>query len=329
MLALNLIKVARFVIQFTRVQRQFNDKFIDSYLKTFYEQYGKELKQSTLLKIKKGYCLASPLLSASYTKIYGRGLSEIEREKATLMGIFVPLVDDFTDDNLLDRESIDRLLFSPSDYNPKTLEEDIVMHINHFLLENASSAEGYLNTLRKVIDAQHWSKKQMERDVPRDELRQITLEKGGWSLVFWHYIIDEIPSANVEKILYLMGGIEQMCNDIFDVQKDFEEGIETFANTCDNYKEFKIKYTLECKEFVKLARTLPYRRKNLNFFITFNVFIMARGLVALQMLQKLQMKLGGGVLPIGQIDRKKMICDMEKPLNIFRMIKFAYMLQLI
>ena len=90
------------------------------------------MKESTLFKIKKYYCLGSPLISLTYKKIYGRALTPIEVEIAILMGIFVPLVDDFTDDQSLDSESIDRLLFSTSDYEPKTLKEDIVLSIKRF-----------------------------------------------------------------------------------------------------------------------------------------------------------------------------------------------------
>lgn len=328
MILLNLIKIVRFTLRFLKSQNQYNDKFIDSYLNVFYKKHGIELKESTLLKIKKIYCLVSPFFSASYVRIYGRELSAIELQKATLMGISVPLVDDFTDNQSLDSESIDRLLFATSDYEPKTLEEAIVISIKNFFLDNAKSTEGFLETAKKVMNAQHWSKRQMDFDVTRDELLHITLEKGGWSLVLWHYIIDEVPSRQVIQTLYIMGGIVQLCNDIFDVYKDFKDGIATFANTCDDYRALEKYYTISCREFVKSARALPYKKSDLDLFISLNVLVMARGIVALRMLSRLQKSLGGGVLPIGQLDRKKMICDMEKPVNIFRMLRIAYSLQL-
>jgi hypothetical protein len=323
MILLNLIKVIRFTFLFLKTQNNFNDTFIDSYLNVFYKKHRKELKESTILKIKKYYCLASPLTSLTYKKISGRALSPIELEMSILMGIIVPLVDDFTDDNSLDSESIDRLLFSNSDYEPKTLEEDIVMSINRFFLENVKSTDGFLDTLKKGINAQHCSIKQMDSDVSRDELQMITLEKGGWGMVLWHYIIDEVPTPQTIQMIYLMGGIEQMCNDIFDVYKDYKEGIATYANTCDDYRALEEYYKMKSREFVKLVRELPYKKNDLNFFISFHSLIIARGIVALRMLSKLQIRLGGGILPFGKLDRKKLICDMEKPINIFRMVKFA------
>jgi hypothetical protein len=129
---LNLIKVARFIFNFLKIQNRFNDKFIDSYLQPFNKKYNRELKESTLLKIRKYYCLGIPLAVATYTKLFGRKPSKNEREFAILMGIFVPLVDDFTDDNTLNSEAIDQLISSPADYEPKTPEEAVVKYINCF-----------------------------------------------------------------------------------------------------------------------------------------------------------------------------------------------------
>jgi hypothetical protein len=102
-----------------------------------------------------------------------------------------------------------------------------------------------------------------------------------------------------------------MCNDIFDVYKDYKEGIATFANTCDDYCSLEEYYIVKCRKFVKLVRELPYKKNDLNFFISFHTLIIARGIVALQMLSKLQIGLGGGILPIGKLDRKKLICDIK------------------
>ncbi len=319
-----LIKVTRFVFRFFKTQNQFNDEFIDAYLQPFYKQYNKELKHSALLKIKKYYCLGIPLTCAAYTKIYGRKLSGIEREYATLTGIITPLIDDFTDERTLSNEAIDKLTSSPANYEARTLEEAVVKTILCFLLEKVTSPEGFLYALKQTIQAQHWSQRQMEPGVPQDELRNITLEKGAWSHIFFHYIINEVPTQQTIDTFHLMGGLLQMSNDIFDVYKDFKEGIATYANTCDDYAALEKYYVKECRKFVSQARALPYERPNLEFFITFFVFVMARGIVALRMLYKLQKKLGGGVLPIEKLERKQLICDMEKPVNSIKTAWFTY-----
>jgi hypothetical protein len=197
-----------------------------------------------------------------------------------------------------------------------------------FFLENVKSADDFLHTLKKAIQAQHWSKRQMNPDVSRNELQSIALEKGGWAQILFHYIIDELPTQQTMDTLYLLGGLIQMCNDIFDVYKDFKEGIATFANTSDNYKTLEKYYTNECREFVKAARALPYKKDDKEFFIIIFVHLLAKGIVALRMLDKLQKQLGEGVLPFAQLERKQLICDMEKPLNFIKMIWFAHKVQL-
>lgn len=324
----NLIKAVWFIFQFRKTQTQFNEQFIDSYLQPFYKQYNKQLKDSTLYKIKNIYCIGMPVTVAVYAKLYGRNISQKEREYATLMGICTPLVDDFTDEKTISREAINQLIFSPDDYKPVTLEEDIVKSIGCHLLKNIKNIDGFSYFLKRTMQAQYWSEKQMHPNVSSEELLKIMLEKGGSSQILPHYIIDEAPTQQTLDTIYLIGGLIQMYGDIFEVYKDFKEGIATIANTCDNYKTLEDYYTNECKRFVKMARALPYQKHNKELLTTFFVIIFASGIVPLRMFHKLQIQLGGGILPFEQLERKQVICDMDKPLNLLKATWFAYKLLL-
>jgi hypothetical protein len=323
MYLLRLITVSNFVFKFFKIQQQYNSQFIDAYLQPFYKAYGRTIKESALQKIKKYYCLGIPVTCTSYKKIYGKNLSEKERELATLTGIITPLIDDFTDEKTLSDEKIESLTSSPGTYEAATVEEAIVKTILCTLIKSVPSPEGFLFALNKTIKAQHLSVKQMEPGVTGDELLHITLEKGAWSHIFFHYIIDEIPTEETIAAMDTMGGMLQMSNDIFDVYKDYQEGIRTIPNTCEDYVAFEKYYMSECKKFCSMARALPYPKKDIEFFITFIAFVMARGIVALKMLQRLQLKMGGGVLPINQLKRKQLICDMEKPLNALKTARYT------
>lgn len=318
MYLLRLITVSRFVFDFFKVQKQYNNQFIDAYLQPFHQQYGRTIKASALEKIKKYYCLGIPVTCASYKKIYGKALSEKERELATLTGIITPLIDDFTDEKTLSDENIEALTSAPEDYTPVTVEEEIVKSILCTLLKKVPSRDGFLYALNRTIKAQHLSVKQMDKNVTEEELLHITLEKGAWSHIFFHYLIDEIPSEKTIAAMDTMGGMLQMSNDIFDVYKDYKDGISTIPNTCSDYEAFEKYYTAECRKFCAMARELPYKKEDLEFFITFIAFVMARGIVALRMLKRLQESLGGGTLPLHKLERKQLICDMEKPLNALK-----------
>jgi hypothetical protein len=321
---LRIFRVAKFVFNFFKVQNAFNRQFIDAYLQPFQDQFGKSISPSVLQKIKKYYCLGIPVTCSSYKKIYGKSLSAKERELATLTGIITPIIDDFTDEKTLSDENIESLTSLPGKYNAITVEEEIVKTILCKLVAEVPSPEGFLYALNRTIKAQHLSARQMDPAVTEDELLQITLEKGAWSHIFFHYLLDEIPSADTIAVIDKMGGMLQMSNDIFDVYKDYQDGIKTIPNTSKDYLALETYYMKECKQFCVMARALPYPKKDIEFFITFIAFVMARGIVALRMLQKLQEKSGGGTLPIGKLERKQLICDMEKPVNAIKTAWHTY-----
>lgn len=328
MFFINLVKLIGFSIHFSKILRQFNESYIDSYLQPFYRKYGKEFKESTIFKIKKFYRISILFCCAGYKKMYGGTLSIKEAELAILTAILTPVIDDFTDEQTLDSASIDKLISSVNVFEPKAMEEDVAKTLFSILQEKAKHPSGFFHSLQKEIQAQHWSQRQMEPDVSRDEILEIALAKGGWYQVFCHYIIDEVPDLQTTDMLYLMGGIMQINDDIFDVYVDHQDGIATYANTCDNFKDLEDYYTAECKKIFAKARALPYDRQNIELFIIIFGLLLARGMVALRKLKKLQKQLGGGILPFDQLNRNQLICDMEKPVNILRMIYHAYKLQL-
>lgn len=324
MYVLRLVKVTGFILRFFKAQKRYNTQFIDEFLQPFTAKYGTGLSPAALQKIKKYYCMGVPITCASYASIYGRKLTDTEREYATLTGIITPLIDDFTDEKTLSNADLASLTNEPDGYVAKTLEEEVVKSILSTLVEKVKSPEGFLHSLKKTIQSQHWSAKQMDPTTSREELLAISLEKGAWSHIFFHYLNNEVPTADTIDALHLMGGLLQMSNDIFDVYKDYQEGIYTFANTCLDYKELEKYYVKKCRRFCEETRLLPYRKNDLEFFILFMASIMGRGIVALRMLQQLQQSIGGGALPIGKLERKQLICDMEKPINMIKTAWFTY-----
>jgi hypothetical protein len=88
-----------------------------------------------------------------------------------------------------------------------------------------------------------------------------------------------------------------MYSDIFEVYKDFKDGIATFANTCDDYKALEEHYINECRKFVKAAKDLPYKKRDKDLYITFYVLVVvSTAIVALCKLSKLQIQLGSYLL---------------------------------
>ena len=324
MYLVRLVNVVCFVVRFLKKQERFNNRYIGQFLRPISEQYHAKPGISMMQKIEKYYCRGIPVTCAAYAKIYGRDLSEDEKENSVLAGIITPLIDDFTDKKMLSQEQLDALISFSGTYQPSTMEEAIVKDILNILIGRVTSVEGVLSAFHHTIEAQHESARQLEKDLSEEELMRITVEKGAWSYLLLHYLIEEVPSKPTIEVIHKMGGILQLCNDIFDIHKDFLEGVRTVPNTCTDYHRFEIYYRNECRKFCAMARSLPCRKKDIEFFITLITIVMARGLVALRMLGKLQQNCGGGSLPLQKLQRKQLICDMEKPANFLWSLWYAY-----
>jgi hypothetical protein len=319
-----VIRVICFFLRFILKQRKFNDPFIASFIAPFYELYNTELSPSALKKIRAYYCFGVPLVCEVYTRVYGRRMLEEERENAVLGGIATPLIDDFTDNKQISQEQLNDLLSFSERTDPGTLEEAIVNKILCRLHGSVSSPEGFVFAFNQVIKAQVESEKQLGNDLSGEELLKITWNKGAWSHILFHYLIREVPSQQAMDVMYQMGGVLQVTQDIFDIHKDVREGISTLATNYSDFREFEKFYRAECIKFCTMARQLPYNKSDLEFFIILFANIMARGIVALKMLSKLQEATGGGILPYEKLERKQLICDMDKPASFLKMIWFAY-----
>jgi hypothetical protein len=323
---LRIIRIIWFFLRFIRKQRKFNDSFIPSFLLPFNLRYNKELATSSLKKIRAYYCFGVPLVCEAYTRIYGRHLSAEERENAVLGGIATPLIDDFTDNKEYLQSELEGLMSLTELKNPAKPEEAIVNKILCILYERVSNPEGFAAAFNKVIKAQYESEKQLRQDLGSDEILRITWEKGAWSHILFHYLIREVPSQQDICMIYQMGGMLQITQDVFDIHKDVSDGITTLATTCSDFREFEEFYRAGCMKFCKLARQLPYDKADLEFFIILFANIMARGIVAIRMLSKQQVACGGGILPYEKLERKHLVCDMDRPANFLKMIWYGYTL---
>lgn len=324
MLVFRIFKMVVFIIRFRKKQKKFNDYFIDKFLSPFEKQYQSNINPGTFHRIKEYYGYAIPLTCGAFASIYGRELSSQERENAILAAIITPLIDDFTDKNKLSIKQLDYLVSFPSNYIPTNLEEAVVRNILDHLMTTVSSPDGTIKEFKRTLAAQHWSEKQLDQTLPEDEIFRITWEKGGASLLLLHYMIKEIPDGQMIGVINQLGGAIQLCNDIFDFYKDMQEGVKTLATCSEDFAKLETLCFAECVKFNKMASGLNHKKNNLSLFIPFFSMVLGSGMVAVNKLSKLQQKLGGDPLSIRRVERKELVCDMEKTSNILRSIRYSY-----
>jgi hypothetical protein len=137
-----------------------------------------------------------------------------------------------------------------------------------------------------------------------------------------HYLIDQ-KSTTIDECWYTLGGLIQMTNDLYDTYKDTQEGIRTFANQLNNIDEIAAIYQSQKLTLKQKIKQLPINEKRRAAFSILISLIPSFGDVAIQQLKRLQSN--SDTLPnFRDVKRKNLIIDMEKPINIIRLMKFAY-----
>ena len=173
------------------------------------------------------------------------------------------------------------------------------------------------------MDIQVETIKQTNPAMPKEEMRRITYTKGAVSVIIYHQCLDEAADTQMLEVLFLIGSLYQVGNDIFDLYKDVRDNIFTLVNTCDDYVQFKKEFIERIKLQNEKIYALPYAKRDKEDFCIVMNTINARSLVAIDQFIETQKKYKNKV-DWWKLERKAMIVDMEKPGNILKWFKYIY-----
>jgi len=320
------INIARKVYKEIKVQKQFNKSFLIPYLNELEKKYNGVFQPEQRKKITDYYGLfITSFLCSSYKRLYGRTLSNEERKRATLFGILTPVGDDLFDIDKLDNESIRQITFHPETFEAATFSSRVAKEIQAYLLNTVPHKEEYIKASKDVLDIQVETVKQTKRDISKDEMQRITYKKGAVSVIIYHQCLNEAADAKMLEVLFLIGSLYQLGNDIFDLFKDVRDNIYTLVNTCDDYIQFKNDFIERVKLQNEKIYALPYSQKDKEDFCIVMNTINARSLVAIDQFIATQKKYGSKV-DWWKLERKDMIVDMEKAYNILKWLKYIFKL---
>jgi hypothetical protein len=309
-----------------KMQKKYNKIFLLPYLRQLEIKYTGKFKEEQKQKILNYYGLfITSFLCSSYKKLTGNKLTDAERKRATLFGILTPVGDDLFDEDKLDIQSIRIITFNPESYTASTFSANVAKEIQAFLLQDVPHKKAYIEAARNVLDIQVETVKQTNSQISKQDLEYITFTKGAVSVIIYHQCLDEIAGEQMKEVLFLIGSLYQLGNDIFDLYKDVRDNIFTLINTCDDFAAFR-KFFLERVQLQnQKIMELPYSEKNKTAFCFVMNTINARSLVALDRFVQMQNK-AGKKINWKQLQRKDMITDMEKPGNFFKWLYYAYKL---
>jgi hypothetical protein len=320
------INIASKVYSEIKVQKQFNKTFLIPYLDELEKKYQGKFLPEQQKKILDYYGLfITSFLCSSYKRLYGKILSNEERKRATLFGVLTPVGDDLFDIDKLDKRSIERITFYPETFVATTFSGNVAKEIQTYLLQTVPHKEEYLEASKNVLDIQVETIKQTKQSISKEEMRRITYTKGAVSVIIYHQCLNEAADAQMQEVLFLIGSLYQLGNDIFDLYKDVRDNIYTLVNTCDDYVQFK-------KDFIERVRlqnekiyALPYSKRDKEDFCIVMNTINARSLVAIDQFIATQKKYAHKI-DWWKLERKDMIVDMEKPANILKWLQYIFKL---
>jgi hypothetical protein len=306
-------------------QKNFIKKYIDPQLEKAKKLADGSLDENDYKKITGYYGLAVPaILGEAFCALRGEPMTDKERMASTCQGAMTGLGDDFFDKQRLSEQGVKDFIEKPEQFTGNTASEKLFLDLYKTALASAPQPAQMQQQIYKVFQAQLLSKQQDSPGLSCEVIKDITIRKGAESLLyyrtaFWH------PLKNgEEKMLYSLGGLMQLSNDIFDVYKDHQSGVSTLVTTATKIEELRFYYSALLKVGKEAAFRSGYPKKNVRRFMgIISIGIFSRCYVCLDQLEKNE-KRTNHVFDLKAYRRKDLVCDMDTVGNKLRSLRYHF-----
>ena len=306
------------ILKYLSVQRSFLGKNVDPILSGARQLNDGSLDDTDFKKIDNYYGLAVPaILGEAWCALHNKKMSFVERWTATAQGVMTGLFDDFFDRAYLSDDAIAKML-NENNKGTKKSNEKLFQFFYAKALEGAPDKKKMQQALMEVYNAQLESKKQEQETLTEEEIKTITFLKGGTSLLFYRSAFLPLASNDEEKLLFHLGSVMQLSNDIFDVYKDRQQNIKTLVTTAMHIRPIRRLLEFELAACNKAAYNTAFPRKNITSFLSIlSIGIFSRAFVCLDHLQSNE-STTNNEFAVQQYSREQLICDMDKKRNMLR-----------
>jgi hypothetical protein len=321
--ALALPRLLFNILAALKVQRSFLQENILPLVQEAIASGDRSVDEADRKKIKDYYGLAVPaILGEAFCALRGTNMSRRERMASTCQGAMTGLFDDFFDEQDLPEAALEALL-EGQHAKEDSSNEKLFLHFYNTALGNCIDPGSMKRRLWQVYEAQVESKKQAGNNhLSKNEIQDITIRKGAYSLLFYRAAFDHALSPAEEAMLYQVGALMQLCNDVFDVYKDQQQGIATLVTTAGNIGTVRSLFLSMLEEAKTLALKSGYPEAAVQqYWRRLSIAVFSRSLVCLDQLEARE-KLSGGTFTPADYHRKDLICDMELAVNKWRAVKY-------
>lgn len=270
------------------------------------------LEENDYKKIVSYYGLAVPaVLGEAFCALRGKKMTQKERLASTCQGAMTGLVDDFFDKQSLSEQGLNDFFENPVQFTGNSASKKLFLHFYKTALANVPDTTRMQAQIFKVFHAQMLCKEQDAPGLSSEVIKDITVRKGGESLLYYRNAFTHELKPGEVKMLYALGGLMQLSNDIFDVYKDQQDGISTLITTAEKIEDLRNYFSAQLKIGVEAAYRSGYAKADVRKFLgLINIGIFSRCYVCLDQLQKKEKK-SDGIFTPKLYSRKDLICDMD------------------
>jgi len=310
------------ILRDVKRQRKFVKEILEADIADAAADNDGSLDEEDFNKIRGYYGFGVPaIVGEGFCTLRGAKMTQTERMASTFQGALTGLYDDFFDKTGLANNEIKSMMKEPYSYSPASSLEKLFIHFLSNVHENLHEISQFNHYFEKVFSAQVLSKKQLDENLSREEIRDISFKKGGYSLLFYRSVFKHELMKGEEEALFNIGSLMQLGNDTFDVYKDSRDGIKTLPSGCGQIDDVRQVFISQLDHCLGLAGKLNYHRDDIKRYVNKLVLGIARCFVCFDQLERLQGKTDGTFRPLAY-SRKELICDMEKPVNIIRSLQY-------
>lgn len=266
------------------------------------------------------YVQVHSLLDMSLCGLTGREITDEELISCVCFCACLPLFDDFFDEQNMDAKQIKQLIHAPDEVVLSDPKAALFLHF--FKQIKLKNEQLFAEFFEQLFWAQEESKRLLQERLDDAAVLKIAFEKGGYSALCFRAILQHEFVDGEEAMLYQLGAVGQLMDDLFDLHDDYLEGVNTYAlNRSEDILVVTRHYNSEADKLRDLIDGLPFPSKLKKRFWRELVLMINGGVLCANQYEQLYHQRGSFV--ISDISRADLICDMENKVNWIRMIKLS------
>ncbi len=270
--------------------------------------------EAPVIKRARHYLLVYHITMQWFASLHGQQLRNVDLQSGRFVAVETPVADHLIDVLGLGRGAISGMLT-----NTAQDRWSLTMRSLHEQARAAHhDAESYASLLAKTLAAQDQSGAQHQGVLPIDTLKDITRDKGGYALLLYRSTLPQPISEAEYQAVFHLGGLMQLHNDIFDLYRDVQEGIQTLPQSFSGIESLQQYYRHEAGLVLQHFAQVDVTRRRLKRFLTWLDPIVQTGYICLHQYRRLEQRFGH--FDAQQFSRADLVCDMQQTSNMAHLI---------